>query len=60
MVEVAKQRSAKDVILWIMAIVSLIVATLAGEYLPRYWVGANNKWTILAITVGLAILRLSV
>lgn len=54
-VEVAKQRSAKDVILWIMAIVSLIVATLAGEYLPRYWVGANNKWTMLAITVGLAI-----
>lgn len=57
-VEVAKQRSAKDVVLWLIAIVCLIAATLAPEYLVSYWTPANNVWVRVGIVVGLVVLAL--
>ncbi|MFB6348775.1 preprotein translocase subunit SecE [Moraxella marmotae] len=55
MVEVAKRRSPKDVFLWLIAIASMIAATLVSQYLPRYWAPANNVWTQIGITVGLVV-----
>lgn len=54
-VEVAKKRSAKDVILWLIAIVAMISATLVSQYLPRYWAPANDIWVQIGITVGLVV-----
>lgn len=54
-VEVAKRRSSKDYILWLLAIVSLISATLVTEYLPRYWAQGNNVWVQLGVTVALVV-----
>lgn len=54
-VEVAKTRSGKDVILWLIAITALISATLVSQYLPRYWAPANNVWTQIGITVALVV-----
>ena len=55
-VEVAKTRSTKDIVLWIIAIVALIGSTLISQYLPKYWAPASNTITQVAITVGLVIL----
>ncbi|WP_323841189.1 MULTISPECIES: preprotein translocase subunit SecE [unclassified Moraxella] len=57
-VEVAKTRSAKDYLLWSLAILALIGATLVSEYLPRYLPAANNIWVQLANTAGLVIFAL--
>lgn len=54
-VEVAKKRSAKDVILWLIAIIAMISATLVSQYLPRYWAPANDIWVQIGITVGLVV-----
>lgn len=54
-VEVAKKRSAKDVVLWLIAIVAMISATLVSQYLPRYWAAANDIWVQIGITVGLVV-----
>ena len=54
-VEVAKKRSPKDMLLWLVAIIAMISATLVSQYLPRYWAPANNVWTQIAITVGLVV-----
>lgn len=58
-VEVAKTRSAKDYILWLIAIVSLIGATLVTEYLPRYWAQGNDVWVQLGITAVLIVLSIT-
>lgn len=58
-VEVAKQRSTKDIALWIVAIICLIAATLVPEYLGAYWAPANNTWVRIGIIVGLAIFALA-
>ncbi|OOR93492.1 preprotein translocase subunit SecE [Moraxella caviae] len=54
-VDVATTRSAKDMILWLLAIVALIASTLVSQYLPRYWAQANDVWTQLGITVALVV-----
>lgn len=54
-VEVAKKHSAKDFLLWLIAIIAMISATLVSQYLPRYWAPANNVWTQIAITVSLVV-----
>lgn len=54
-VEVAKKRSAKDAVLWLIAIVAMISATLVSQYLPRYWAPANDIWVQIGITVGLVV-----
>lgn len=57
-VEVAKKRSATDILLWLVAIVCLISATLAPDYLSGFWAQASNTWVRLGVIVGLVILAL--
>ena len=58
-VEVAKTRSAKDVVLWLLAIVALISSTLISQYLPRYWAPASDAITQLGITAALVVFALA-
>lgn len=57
-IEVAKNRSAKDIMLWIFAIIALISATLVNQYLPAYWQPANNVWTRIGVIVALIIVAI--
>ncbi|MEN6669464.1 preprotein translocase subunit SecE [Psychrobacter sp. B38] len=57
-VEVAKTGSMKDVVLWLLAAVFLIGATLVNQYLPGYWQPANDVWTRIAIIVALIVFAL--
>lgn len=57
-IEVAKKRSPKDIALWLIAIVSVVSATLLPEYLMGVWVPANNVWVRVGMTVGLVVLAL--
>lgn len=57
-IEVAKKRSPKDIALWLVAIVSVVSATLLPEYLMGVWVPANNVWVRVGMTVGLVVLAL--
>ena len=54
-VEVAKTRSAKDIVLWLIAVVALISSTLISQYLPKYWAPASSTWTQLGITAALVV-----
>ena len=54
-VEVAKTSSAKDIILWLIAIAALIGATLVNQYLPGYWQAANDLWVRIGIIVALIV-----
>ncbi|MFW2177586.1 MULTISPECIES: preprotein translocase subunit SecE [unclassified Moraxella] len=61
-IEVAKRRDPKDMILWVVAIVLLIGATLVNHYLPAYWQPASNVWTriaVIAVMIIMAILALA-
>ncbi|WP_201573651.1 MULTISPECIES: preprotein translocase subunit SecE [Psychrobacter] len=57
-VEVAKTGSAKDMMLWLLAIAALIGATLVNQYLPGYWQLANDVWVRIGIIVALAVFAL--
>ena len=57
-VEVAKTGSIKDVILWLLAAVVLIGATLVNQYLPGYWQPANDLWVRIGIIVALFVFAL--
>ena len=57
-VEVAKTGSAKDAILWLLAVAALIAATLVNQYLPGYWQPANDVWVRIGLIVGSVILAL--
>ena len=50
-VEVAKTGSIKDLMLWLLAAVLLIGATLVNQYLPGYWQPANDIWVRIGIIV---------
>ncbi|WP_227431338.1 preprotein translocase subunit SecE [Psychrobacter sp. I-STPA6b] len=54
-VEVAKTRSPKDMVLWLLAIVCLISATLVNQHLPGYWQLANDMWVRIGIIVALVV-----
>ena len=54
-VEVAKTRSTKDIILWLLAVVALISATLVNEHLPAYWQLANDMWVRVGIIIALIV-----
>lgn len=57
-VDVAKTRSAKDVVLWLIAVVALVSSTLISQYLPKYWAPASETMTQVAITAALIVLAL--
>ncbi|ELA09428.1 preprotein translocase subunit SecE [Moraxella macacae 0408225] len=54
-IEVAKRHSAKDIALWLYAIIALIFATLVNQYLPAYWQPASNVWTRIGVIMALII-----
>ena len=57
-VEVAKTSSIKDMVLWLLAIIVLIGATLVNQYLPGYWQPANEVWIRISIIVALFVFAL--
>ena len=57
-VEVAKTSSTKDMILWFLAIIVLIGATLVNQYLPGYWQPANQVWIRISIIVAFFVFAL--
>jgi preprotein translocase subunit SecE len=57
-IEIAKTGSVKDVILWLLAAIVLISATLVNQYLPGYWQPANDLWVRVAIIVALFVFAL--
>lgn len=57
-IEVVKQRSPKDMALWVVAVLLLLIATLVGRYLPRYWAMASENWVQLTVIALLSILAL--
>lgn len=57
-VEVAKTSSTKDIVLWLLAIIVLIGATLVNQYLPGYWQPANDVWIRISIIVALFVFAL--
>lgn len=57
-VEVAKRHSAKDIILWLIALACLVATTLVAEYLGGVWAPANNTWIKLGIMTTLVVLAL--
>lgn len=54
-VEVAKTRSPKDMLLWVIALLALIAATLVNQYLPGYWQLANDIWVRIGIIIALVV-----
>lgn len=57
-VEVVKQSSPLDYVLWLIALTLLLVATMANSYLPRYWVEANDVWVRVGVIVGCVVVAL--
>ena len=57
-VDVAKKHSAKDILLWLIAVGCLISATLAPDYLSGHWTVASDVWVRIAITAGLVVVAL--
>lgn len=57
-IEVAKTKSATDIILWLVAITALVAATLTNQYLPAYWQPASSVWVRLGIIIALVIFAL--
>lgn len=57
-IEVAKTSTAKDVVLWLIAIMVLIGATLINQYLPGYWQPANDIWVRIGLIGLLAVIAL--
>ncbi|MEC7119393.1 MAG: preprotein translocase subunit SecE [Pseudomonadota bacterium] len=53
--DVVRTGSAFDAVLWLVALVLLIGATMANQYLPAYWAPATNVWVRVAIIVGLIV-----
>ena len=57
-VEVVKQSSPLDYVLWVIALTLLLFATMANSYLPKYWVMANDVWVRIGVIVGSVIVAL--
>lgn len=54
-VEVATSGSALNAVLWLLAIVLLIGATLVNQYLPAYWHPATHIGVRIAVIVGMIV-----
>ena len=47
--EVVKSGSPLDVVLWIIALILLIGATMVNQHLPAYWAPANDIWVLVGV-----------
>ena len=54
-VEIAKQHSAKDILLWLLALSALVGATLVNYKLQGIWQPANDMWVRTGIIAALVI-----
>lgn len=57
-VEVVKTGSMLDLVLWVIALALLVGATLINQYLPAYWVPANNVWVRIGAIVATIVVAL--
>lgn len=51
----ANTSSPLNPVLWILALLSFISATLVNQYLPAYWQPASSVWVRIGIIVGLIV-----
>ena len=54
-IETAKSYTAKDMVLWLIAIVALIATTLVNSQLPGIWQPANDVWVRIGIVIALIV-----
>lgn len=47
--EVVKTGSPFDVVLWLIALTFFAAALMVNQYLPAYWVPANNVWVRVGV-----------
>ena len=47
--EVVHSGSPLDIVLWVIALILLVGATMVGQYLPAYWAPANNIWVRVGV-----------
>ena len=47
--EVVKSGSPFDVVLWLIALTFFAAALMVNQYLPAYWVPANNVWVRVGV-----------
>ncbi|MBF7691364.1 MULTISPECIES: preprotein translocase subunit SecE [Acinetobacter] len=56
--EVVRSGSPMDIILWVLAIILLIGASLVNQYLPAYWAPASNIWVQIGAILACIIVAL--
>lgn len=56
--EVVKSGSWLDLVFWLLALALLVSATMINQYLPAYWVPANNVWVRVAAIAGAIVVAL--
>ena len=56
--EVVKTGSPVDVIFWIIALALLAGALMVNQYLPAYWIPANNVWVRVGVILACIVVAL--
>lgn len=56
--EVVRTSSPLDIVLWVLAIILLIGASLTNQYLPAYWAPASNVWVQIGVVLACIIVAL--
>lgn len=56
--EVVRTSSPLDIVLWILAIILLIGASLTNQYLAAYWAPASNVWVQIGVVLACIIVAL--
>ncbi|EPF69898.1 preprotein translocase subunit SecE [Acinetobacter rudis] len=56
--EVVKTGSPFDVVLWLVALTLLAAALMVNQYLPAYWVPANDVWVRVGVILACIIVAL--
>ena len=56
--EVVKSGSPLDVVLWIIALILLIGATMVNQHLPAYWAPANDIWVRVGVILACIVVAL--
>ena len=56
--EVVKAGSPVDVIFWIIALALFAGALMVNQYLPAYWIPANNVWVRVGVILACIVVAL--
>jgi len=56
--EVVKTGSPFDVVLWLVALTLLGAALMVNQYLPAYWVPANDVWVRVGVILACIVVSL--